>query len=295
MRLFGVNEFAARLINALSALIGVAATFYFTLRAFDWRRALLAGIVLATSVLYALMAQVLTTDMLLTASVAVALFAGWLQWRDGGHWRWLFYMAMGFGLLVKGPIAAALPIAILLLYCWWEGDLRSALTRFRPVSGLLLTLAIAAPWYIAICIRQPDFIHFYFISEHLRRFFQSGYSHHQPIYYYVPLLPAAMLPWTLTIPLLPWGRLSPSPARRFCLIAAGTIFVVFSLASAKLILYILPALPPLAVVIADGLAAALEAGASEGRRDRRLSLAGLGMVVAGLAVLVSRRFGSPSA
>ena len=187
LRLFGINEFAARFINALSALIGVAATFYFTLRAFDWRRASLAGLVLVTSVLYALMAQVITTDMLLTASIAVALFTGWLQWRDGGRWRWLFYTAMGFGILVKGPIAAALPIVILLVYGWWEGDLRRTLIRFRPVSGLLLTFAIAAPWFIAIAIRQPDFIRYYVVSEHLRRFFQSGYSHHQPIYYYVPI------------------------------------------------------------------------------------------------------------
>ncbi|HEX4209177.1 MAG TPA: glycosyltransferase family 39 protein, partial [Candidatus Binataceae bacterium] len=158
MRLFGVNEFAARFINALSALIGVAAVFYFTLRAFDWRRALICGVVLATSGLYALMAQVLTTDMLLTATTEVALFAAYLHWSEGRRWRWLFYAAMGFGVLAKGPVAAALPILILLLFCWWEGDLRGTIARFRPISGLLLTIAIASPWFVAISIREPDFI-----------------------------------------------------------------------------------------------------------------------------------------
>ena len=174
MRLFGVNEFAARLVNALSALIGVAATFYFTLRAFDWRRALLAGVVLATSVLYAVMAQVLTTDMLLTASVTVALFAACLHWRDGGRWRWLFYAAMGFGVLVKGPIAAALPIADSVAFLLVG---RRFALRDRTLSAgfrIIADAAIAAPWFIAISIRQPDFISFYFIGEYFGAFFSPA-------------------------------------------------------------------------------------------------------------------------
>ena len=132
MRLFGLNEFAARLVNALSALIGVATVFYFTLRSFDWRRALIAGVVLATSGLYAVMAQVLTTDMLLSAAITVALFAAYLHWREGGRWRWLFYAGMGCGVLTKGPVAIALPLLILLLFCWWEGEIYVARL---PASG----------------------------------------------------------------------------------------------------------------------------------------------------------------
>lgn len=286
MRLFGINEFAARLVNALSALIGVAAAFYFTLRAFGWRRALIAGLVLATSGLYAVMAQVLTTDMLLTATITVALFAGYLQWCEGGHWRWLFYTAMGCGVLAKGPVAVALPLLILLIFCWWESDLRGTIVRFRPASGFLLTVIIAGPWFIAISIRQPDFIGFYFFGEYFRRVFDSTYSHSEPIYYYVPIIIAGMLPWTLMAPLLPWRRLSPNPARRFCLIAAGTIFVVFSLASAKLVPYILPALPPIAVIIADGLGGALDMAAMGELSGKAMGLAGLTLGLAGTALII---------
>ncbi|HTT77268.1 MAG TPA: glycosyltransferase family 39 protein, partial [Candidatus Binataceae bacterium] len=286
MRLLGVNEFAARFINALSALIGVAATFYFTLRTFAWRKGLIAGVVLATSCLYAVMAQVLTTDMLLTASITVALFAAFLHWCEGGRWRWLFYIAMGLGILTKGPIAAALPLLILLIFCWWEGGLRGAIARFRPVSGLLLTGAIAAPWFIAITVRQPDFIRFYFLGEYFRRFFDRGYSHSEPIYYYVPIILAGMLPWTLMIPLLPWRRLSSNPARRFCLIASATTFVIFSLASAKLVPYILPALPPIAVIVADGLGGALESAATHEWSGQWASLAGLLLGLAGIALII---------
>ena len=85
MKLLGINEFAARLPNAGAALIGVFATYLFALRTFDHGRALLAGAVLATSALYAVMAQVLTTDLLLTAAITITMFAFFLQWRDGGR------------------------------------------------------------------------------------------------------------------------------------------------------------------------------------------------------------------
>ena len=284
MRILGVNEFAARFVNALSALIGVAAVFYFTLRTFDRRRAFIAGVVLATTVLYGVMAQILTTDMLLTATITTALFAAYFHWRDGGYWRWLFYAAMGCGVLVKGPAGAVLPIVSLLLFAWWEGDLGSTIRRFQPISGLLPTLAIAAPWFIAISLREPGFFNYYFVGEHLRRFFDSRYSHNQPIYYYVPIVLGGLLPWTLTIPFLPWRRLAPNPARSFCLIAASTIFVIFSLSSAKLVPYILPAVPPIAVVLADGLAGVLELVDTRQQSERRMFLASLLLVVLGITL-----------
>src|ERR1700730_15882975 len=74
-RIFGINEFAARLVSAMSALIGVFATFMFADRVMGRRRALSAPELLATAPLYAIMAQVLTTDMLLSALTTVAVFA----------------------------------------------------------------------------------------------------------------------------------------------------------------------------------------------------------------------------
>src|ERR1700732_147409 len=99
MSLFGVNEFAARLTPALSALAGVAMTWLFVRHTMGRGRALLAGAILTTSTLYALMAQVLTTDMLLAAAVTVALFALYLHWSEGGRWGWLGYAATREGLI----------------------------------------------------------------------------------------------------------------------------------------------------------------------------------------------------
>ena len=253
MALFGVNEFAARLTPALAALAGVLMTWLFVRRTMGRGRALLAGAILATSTLYAVMAQVLTTDMLLAAAVTVALFALYLHWSEGGRWCWIGYAAIAMGLLAKGPVAAAIPILTLAIFLWWQGELPGAIGRFHALAGGAMVLSIAAPWFIAVAIREPGFIDFYFVGEHLRRFFQSGYSHGEPFYYYLPVLAAGMMPWTLMTPFIAWRRLARAPAGRFCMVAAAVVIVTFSAASAKLIPYILPAAAPIAVLLADGI------------------------------------------
>lgn len=254
MSALGVSEFAARLPNALAALLGVITTFVFALRAFDRRRAILAAAVLATTGLYAVMAQVLTTDMLLAAAVTVALFAFYLHWREGGRWCWLAYVMAGIAVLAKGPVGAVLPLLAGAAFLRWERELKGAIRRFHAFPGFVLIAAIALPWFAAITLREPGFFDFYFIGEHFRRFFEPSYSHGEPIYYYMPVIAAGMLPWTIVVPFLPWRSLAPNPARRFCITASAVIVAFFSLASAKLIPYILPAIPPLAVIIADAIA-----------------------------------------
>lgn len=253
MALLGVNEFAARITPALAALAGVVATWFFVRRTMDPARAFLAGAILATSMLYAVMAQVLTTDMLLGATITVALFALFLHWREGGRWCWLGYVAVALGILTKGPVAAVIPALVLGIFLWWEGELRGALRRFHAIWGGAIVLAIAAPWFVAVAMREPGFVDFYFVGEHLRRFFQSSYSHGEPAYYYVPVLLAGMMPWTLFAPLISWRRITRTAVGRFCVVAAAAVLVLFSAASAKLIPYILPAMAPIAALLADGI------------------------------------------
>jgi 4-amino-4-deoxy-L-arabinose transferase-like glycosyltransferase len=311
MKLLGVNEFAARLVNASAALIGVLSTYLFALSTFDYRRACLAGAVLATSALYAVMAQVLTTDMLLAAAITIAMFAFFRQWRDGGRWWWLFYSAMGLAVLTKGPVGTALPLISAAIFLWYEGQWHGAVRRFHLIAGLIITAAMSLPWFVAVTLREPGFFDFYFVGEHLRRFLEPSYSHGEPIYYYIPVIAGGFLPWSLAVLFIPWQALKPNPVRRFCLIAAGTVFILFSLASAKLIPYVLPVFPFAALVTADGLMAFAEAGEScfgrarlgfhrntPRRADpRRLALMTMLLVVAGLGVLAvasdAGRFKSP--
>jgi 4-amino-4-deoxy-L-arabinose transferase-like glycosyltransferase len=251
--IFGVNEFAARFFGATFAVVGVAATSYFALRGFGRRHALLAGAILATMPIYAVLGQVLTTDMILAVLMTVASFALFMHWRDGGKWCWLAYLAMALGILAKGPVAVVLPVAAMLAFLAWQGELRGAIRRFHAIGGAIAVLAIAAPWFIYTIVRVPGYFDFYFVGEYVKRVFEHSYSHPEPIWYYLPVLAGGLLPWSAMVPLMTWRAMAPNPARRYCLILAVVIVGAFSLASAKLIPYILPALPPIAILIADGI------------------------------------------
>jgi len=294
-RVLGVSEFAARLPVALSAIAGILATYFFALRAFGRRHAILAAAILTTTPLYALMAQVLTTDMMLTALVTIATFSLYLHWREGGRWCWIAYAAMGLAVMTKGPVGAALPILSMILWLALNRELSGAIARFRAVPGLLLTTLIAAPWFVAMTIREPGFFDFYFVGEHLRRVFETDYSHSEAFYFYVPVLAVGLLPWSLLVPMLTWRAAPRNPARSFCVVAAAVTVVAFSCASAKLIPYILPAVPPIAVLIADGLASCAWPAADSRTRLRppdsrillesgpMLALLGAGAIVAASA------------
>ncbi|HUO05053.1 MAG TPA: glycosyltransferase family 39 protein [Candidatus Binataceae bacterium] len=254
MRIFGVNEFAARLPVAIAAVIGVLAGYYFVYRVFDRRRAILAAAILATSPLYAVLAQTLTTDMMLAAMVTIAWFALFLHWREGGRWCWIAYVAMALAVLAKGPVGAALPILATAAFLLWNRELRGSIGRFRVIPGIALMLAIAAPWFVVAAIREPGFTDFYFIGEHLRRALDPTYSHTEPFYFYFPVIVLGLLPWSLMSPLFAWSEVPPNPARRFCICAATVTIAAFSCANAKLIPYVLPAAAPISVLIADGIA-----------------------------------------
>lgn len=293
--IFGVSEFAARLPVALSAIAGILATYVFAMRAFSRRHAILAAAILATTPLYALMAQVLTTDMTLTALVTIATFALYLHWLEGGRWCWIAYIAMALAVMTKGPVGAALPILSMLIWLALKRELSGAISRFRAISGLLLMLLIATPWFIFMTIREPGFADFYFIGEHLRRVFEADYSHYEAFYFYLPVLAIGLLPWSMLVPFLTWPAAPRNPARSFCVVAAGVTIVAFSCASAKLIPYILPAVPPLAVLIADGLVSCAwptpDAHAALRSPDSRiliesgplLAMLGIGVIVAAIA------------
>ena len=285
----GTNEFAARLVPALSALVGVIVTYWFGRRAFDHRRGLLAAAILITSPMYAVMAQVLITDMLLTVLLTVAFFSLFLQWREGGRWWIAIYPAAALAVLTKGPVGVILPGLAGLLFLWRQGALRAGLGKFHVVAGALIVAAVALPWFAAIAIRQPGFIDFYFIREHFRRVFVATYSHDEPFYFYLPVLLVGLLPWSICLPLL-LSDATRGPARSFCAIVAGIVVALFSAANAKLIPYVLPAVPPMAMLLADSILCAWKTAPSNRGRARRkafiVTAVAAALCVGGVACLI---------
>jgi len=256
----GNTEAAARLVPALSALAGLGAVYWLANRLWDPDTALLAGLITATSSGYFLLGRILTLDMTLTCCLTWGLALTWVAWRHGSRCSLFWaYVALGLGVLAKGPVAVVLPALIFLTWLVLEGQWRQWRRLWHP-GGAALSLLLVLPWYLLVAWQNPEFVRYFFWEEHVQRFLTPRIHAGQPVYFYLGVVLVGLLPWTF---LLPWAWSAAKAAetdslaaadRRFLLVWFGVIFVFFSLARAKLFPYLLPGLPPLALLTARALA-----------------------------------------
>ncbi len=251
---FGEHDWAARLWTALAGLAGIALVFFCGKRLFGEKAALLGALVLAGCPLYVLLMQVNTLDMGLTFFLSAAIFAFALERY------YLFWAACALAVLSKGLIGIVLPGGAIGLYILLKQDW-SLIRRMRIPVGLLLFLAIAAPWFVAVSQANPEFAHFFFVQEHFERFTTKMHGRYQPMWYFLPILAFGVAPWLLL--LLPTAKSlsikrseAPFDAALFLALWIGVVFVFFSVSGSKLPSYILPLFPPLALLVGRALAAA---------------------------------------
>jgi 4-amino-4-deoxy-L-arabinose transferase-like glycosyltransferase len=132
----------------------------------------------------------------------------------------------------------------------------SAWRRLHPLKGIALFLLIAAPWFIAVSMANPEFPHFFFIREHFERFLTDVHERVEPWWWFFVFLPVGSLPWiAMTVQGVPeqWSLDAANTfrPRRFLLIWAAVVLLFFSASHSKLIPYILPAIPALALLTGD--------------------------------------------
>ncbi len=294
LRLLGPHEWALRLVPAGFALAGVllvaaAAGALFGRRAGRW-----AGVVLATSMLWFGLGEAITLDMVVSVLLGAALLAFLFATRSERPWPrrlwiWAFYAAAALATLTKGLIGIVIPAMVIapwiLLYRRWR-LIRLALAP----SGIALFLAIAAPWHLLAARANPEFAWFYFVHEHFLRYTTTIHSRYEPLWFFVPILLAGMLPWAVFLPAAIRGAISPSDdaeERRSCvylLLWAGLVFAFFSASDSKLVPYILPVVPPLAMLLGRAVAQAWELRRQHGAAYLTLLLAGAILAAAFLAV-----------
>ena len=261
---FGEHHWTARLWPALTGFLGVLFTAFATARLFGLQAGLIAGAVLAGSVLWNVIGHVNTLDMGVSFFLAAAVFALCLGQRDDAdsaksrRWRDGAWVLLALAVLSKGLIGLVLPAATVVAYALWERDWGFIL-RIRPFRGLLILLAITAPWFIAVSLANPEFARFFFIHEHFERFLTKAHGRYQPMWYFIPILLIGMLPWlgSLLQSIVVGFRRDADrrfQPRRFLLVWAVLVFVFFSVSSSKLASYILPIFPALAALIGVHLA-----------------------------------------
>jgi len=253
--IFGEHPWTARLWPALTGFAGILLAWFLGHRLWGPRAGILAGAILGSSLLYNVMGHVITLDMSLSFFLQVA-FTGFIlaqvEPQRSRKWMWLAWAGLALAALSKGLVAGVLTGAVLVAYSVVNRDF-SPWKRFAPVSGLLLFLAIAAPWFIAVSLANPEFPHFFFIHEHFERFLTKVHNRYQPIWYFVPIYLMGALPWALMLlhalvkswtPREP-GKFSPE---RFLVLWSVLTFAFFSVSSSKLPPYIVPIFPALALL-----------------------------------------------
>src|SRR6267378_3819715 len=247
--LFGVEDWAARVPSALYATGMVFAIFFF-MRRFRPGAEMDAGLIAASLAAVIGFARGASTDMQISAPFCVAMLAWW-AWNETGKRLWLgcFYALLAVGTLAKGPIAPALAVLIVAAFAGMRRDKKVFLRT----------------------IWLPGF----FIEHNLERFGTNLYQHKQPFWYYIPVFLVSVLPWVVfaVCAVLNAGRscvkaiLPPDPddqdnddaqesdpwLPRYLLLWIAIPIVFFSISQSKLPGYILPAIPPVAVLTADYL------------------------------------------
>ena len=243
MLVFGVNEFAFRLPSALAGTLWVLATFAFVRRVRDERTAYLAAIITATALEVMVMSRAATADALLNLFIASSMFSVYLYWKEGER-RWLLwsFALIGLGFLTKGPVAVLVPLAVSFLFFAVSGDLKRWLRMVFNPAGIGLFLLIAMPWYVAQYLKEGDaFIQGFFFKHNLDRFQGAMERHSGGIFYYLPVVLVAVLPYTAVL-LVALGRVKAlwrDELSRFALIWFLFVLVFFSLSGTKLPHYVL--------------------------------------------------------
>src|SRR3989344_3315850 len=296
IKAFGLSEWAMRLWPAIFGIAGCLFVYGVGRKLHDRRTGLLACAVLATAPLYFMLAHVISLDMPVSMFLTTALFMFLLGTREppGSRRRnffWAFYAFAALATLTKGLIGIVIPAMVIGAWIVLLWEWRLLKTIYLP-SGLLLFLVISSPWHILASNANPEFAHFYFVHEHFERYLSKVHDRYQPPWFFIPVLIAGFYPWIAFLPqaigkALPasWSARHQDKESLFLLLWAGLVFAFFSLSDSKLTSYILPAMPPLALLLARHLAQAWGQPALPAVRTGIWTLVVLGLVVAALVFL----------
>ena len=256
-RLFGINEFAARWGSVLSGVGTILLTFFFTFRHVNRRAAWASALVLLASLHVGVQFRMAVPDPYLIFLLTLA-WVSFYEWysvaKDDGpisNWIWVFYAALGFALLAKGPIALVLTGLSILLFLIMRKELR-LIPHMQVIWGVQIIFLIALPWYVAVHEATGGaWTEGFFFQHNLSRYMAPMEGHGgifllTPVYVLVGLLPFSIfLPQALRQAWL--SRKTEAPLL-FALCIAAVVIVFFSFSGTKLPNYTVPSYPFLAVL-----------------------------------------------
>ena len=260
MKMLGVQSAAARVPLLVSMLATLGLCFHWARREWGADAAAVGTLALFSCVGFILGMSVLLTDPVLVMFMTAACLFLFEAYRPGGvrSWRWLLAAAAAAwgGVLTKGFVAVVLPGTILFFWLLWERRLRDLWRWSLLPIGLLFGAALGAVlWHIEQ--HNPDFNFRFIVQEHFQRFAGTReiQGHEEPFWYYLPVAVTLLAPWIFFLPRAIRGirsrhDLKTDSFSRFLVVWTAVIFLFFSASSGKLISYLMPLIPPMALLIA---------------------------------------------
>jgi 4-amino-4-deoxy-L-arabinose transferase-like glycosyltransferase len=266
-KVFGVSEVAARLPSAVAALLATLTLAWLAWRVWGADTARWLLLVLPTTVGMIGFSHAAATDMPFTAMLTIAMVfaarllrvdpsASLISFTSSSSFTSFFLgVFLGLAALAKGPAAIVLCGGAILLWAAFSKRWRDALRCLHPIAiaGFGLT---ALPWYVLCAHRNPDFFHVFIIEHNFKRYLTPEFQHIQPFWFYIPIILVAVFPWTLLfIPAVrrffrdKKERQPEFAFRLFVLVWAMFPLVFFSISQSKIPGYVLPAVPPLILLL----------------------------------------------
>ncbi|HEU5255254.1 MAG TPA: glycosyltransferase family 39 protein [Vicinamibacterales bacterium] len=277
------TEFMARFGSALSGVGLVLLTWSAARRLLDDAAgAWLAGAIAATCYGYFAMARAALPDLplalFITATIWAALRATDPAERLPTSWAAISGLSAGLGFLTKGPLGVVIP-AIVLIPIWWRERTRVVIRPLDVTIAFLLFAISGLPWYVVMwAVHGTPYLQSFFVADNLERFATTRYNDVRALWYYVPILIGGLVPWTVYALVLPWRIVRDLIRRRRLLTDVEWRLVIWTLAPLLLFTasigkqprYVLPMLPPIAMMVGAGIANRI--GAASRARAARLEL-----------------------
>lgn len=276
-KLFGYSEFAARLPVFLLAGLVLWLSYRFAKGLLGAEKAAFSSIVLISTALFFIASGAVMTDMALCLCISLSMISFWHALntpdaRQAKKWSYLFFVGLGLGLLVKGPVVGVLVLLPLIAWVALEKQWLPAWQQIPWFKGSTLMLLIAVPWYIIAEIDSPGFINYFLVGEHYKRFVDAGW--HGDLYGVAHKHPHGKI-WLLWLfASFPWsfiflGSILSWPLRKnktltlknacqgswhsYLLFWAIAPMVFFTLSGNILYTYVLPGLPAFAMMVTEML------------------------------------------
>lgn len=330
---FGENEWGARIGSAIFGAAAAVLTQWIAMRLFSRSVGLLAGLAMASCIMFGVVSRASTADAYLVffMTLVIGAYVKWTPWFGAVNreplkasettllpttWTGFvaMYAAMGFAVLVKGPVGILLPgtsIGLFVLcqiasdeksWSGWlkrfAGNIPRVFWAMRPITAIGTVIVVSGWWFAAVESRTGGgFIREFIGFHNVQRFLTPMEKHSGPIFMYVPIVYVGFFPWSLfaiptittlrsrlRVPATEPASIREQAAWRLVLCWFAVIFVFFSIAKTKLPNYVLPCYPPLAILTAGFVSRWLNEPAANLRFWGRWAFGSLAAV--GLALLI---------